>query len=516
MALDVSSSLAASLFQGDRAAASRTSVKDRDSSATGASRPEDFSASLDAAAAKAGTEKPAGAARAATKARAQRAMPGQIDGHQDTVVPAQAAAAPKTAALKAADVNGEAGVSKKAAATAKPAPCEGGAPAETADRSETVPGTVAVPDPRTSGETAPDETAAQAVAGEECDAPGEPESAAAEQLAASAALTEAVPQPAVTQPDITGLGMGVAPAAETATSASGETEQVAAVGVGTSGTAATVAATTTEALPVVAKTKDESTTTQGREAEVAVLEPDTQSQPGMTQQVAARAKAAAETDPLAAGKEGGSEAADKVSTGDATAKAEGKTMPAHEAPSLRGAVFQQVLEGFAHPGLHRAASVLSALDPAVAAQAQNASTHVLERPTPLQLLPVEIGMQAVRGAREFQIRLDPAELGRVDVKLHINDKGEVNATMIVERPETLQLLRRDAQTLAQAFDQAGLKQGENSLSFSLKGEGQQGQQQQQGNGRAGYGEDDPSLTAQVSEMAMRRVMIPNSSLDLMV
>ena len=185
----------------------------------------------------------------------------------------------------------------------------------------------------------------------------------------------------------------------------------------------------------------------------------------------------------------------------------------------RAAHFAEMLDGFmGSSAIHRPADILAGLDRSVAAQAMNRTSDVV-RPTPLQMLPIEIGMQAVRGVTSFQIRLDPAELGRVDVKLHIQDNGEVKANLIVDRVDTLNMLRRDASTLQNAFEQAGLKQSPDGLTFSLRGEGQQGQQQEQGRqgGRnASDISDDLALQAQIGEAAMRRVLIPNSSIDRMV
>ena len=89
-------------------------------------------------------------------------------------------------------------------------------------------------------------------------------------------------------------------------------------------------------------------------------------------------------------------------------------------------------------------------------------------PTPIQMAPLSIGLMALDGAREFQIRLDPPELGRVDVKLTIADNGRVEASLVVDRVETLAMLQRDARTLERAFDQAGLTADSGSLSFSLR------------------------------------------------
>lgn len=90
------------------------------------------------------------------------------------------------------------------------------------------------------------------------------------------------------------------------------------------------------------------------------------------------------------------------------------------------------------------------------------------QPTPLHVLPIEIGLRALAGARQFDIRLDPGELGRVDVNLSISDTGEVSAKMVVDRVETLHLLQRDARTLERAFEQAGLKPSDAGVDITLR------------------------------------------------
>lgn len=100
-----------------------------------------------------------------------------------------------------------------------------------------------------------------------------------------------------------------------------------------------------------------------------------------------------------------------------------------------------------------------------AGQAANAGTGV---PTPVHLVPMEIGLRAMSGSKQFDIRLDPAELGRVDVNLSISDKGEVSAKLVVDRVETLHLLQRDARTLERAFEQAGLKPSDGGVEISLR------------------------------------------------
>ncbi len=113
--------------------------------------------------------------------------------------------------------------------------------------------------------------------------------------------------------------------------------------------------------------------------------------------------------------------------------------------------------------------LLTTPDPILAqTPAQPAHAAASGPSTPLHVLPIEIGLKALSGARQFDIRLDPGELGRVDVTLSISDKGEVSARMVVDRVETLHLLQRDARTLERAFEQAGLKPSDGGVDISLR------------------------------------------------
>ena len=116
---------------------------------------------------------------------------------------------------------------------------------------------------------------------------------------------------------------------------------------------------------------------------------------------------------------------------------------------------------------------LTLLDPTAAAQGQPAHGQASSPATSLYAVPIEIGLKALSGVNSFQIRLDPAELGRVDVKLDISDTGEVKARLVVDLVETLNLLQRDARTLERAFEQAGLKPSDAGVDISLRDQGTQ-------------------------------------------
>ncbi|MTI18973.1 flagellar hook-length control protein FliK [Rhodobacteraceae bacterium RKSG542] len=96
----------------------------------------------------------------------------------------------------------------------------------------------------------------------------------------------------------------------------------------------------------------------------------------------------------------------------------------------------------------------------------------------------EISRQIAKGASRFEISLDPADLGRIDVSLELSKDGNVRAHLVVERPETLEALQRDARGLEKALQEAGYKSDSGGLQFSLKGEGGQNGRDNSGEGNA--------------------------------
>jgi flagellar hook-length control protein FliK len=119
-------------------------------------------------------------------------------------------------------------------------------------------------------------------------------------------------------------------------------------------------------------------------------------------------------------------------------------------------------------------AILLANDPASAAAAHPAAASTndaMEPAVPIAGLAVEIAARAQAGQNRFEIRLDPPELGRIDVRLDIDGSGQVTSRLVVERADTLEHLRRDAAGLERALQDAGLKTGENGLQFSLRDQG---------------------------------------------
>ena len=108
------------------------------------------------------------------------------------------------------------------------------------------------------------------------------------------------------------------------------------------------------------------------------------------------------------------------------------------------------------------------------------SQQVSSPPIPLGAVPMTIGLKSLQGSSRFEIRLDPVDLGRIDVKLDIDkDGGAVSASLVVDRPATLALLQRDAGALQQALTQAGFD-ASSGINLSLRDGNASGGQNQGG------------------------------------
>jgi flagellar hook-length control protein FliK len=91
-----------------------------------------------------------------------------------------------------------------------------------------------------------------------------------------------------------------------------------------------------------------------------------------------------------------------------------------------------------------------------------------EQRVPFAGIPVEIAAHARAGRNRFEIRLDPPELGRIDVRLDVDRSGHVTSRLVVEKAETLDMLRRDAPELERALQQVGLRTSDSGLQFALR------------------------------------------------
>ncbi len=94
-------------------------------------------------------------------------------------------------------------------------------------------------------------------------------------------------------------------------------------------------------------------------------------------------------------------------------------------------------------------------------------------PAPVEQVAVQIKKAIGEGADKINIKLQPANLGKVEVRMEIGKDGVLTANVIAEKPETLELLQRDVRGLEKVLQEGGLKTDTQSFNFSLKEHAQQ-------------------------------------------
>lgn len=113
----------------------------------------------------------------------------------------------------------------------------------------------------------------------------------------------------------------------------------------------------------------------------------------------------------------------------------------------------------------------------VAAAAAQASSHAQQIPSGTDVqrtgsVATQVGREIVRrfdgGNTSFEIRLDPAELGRVEVRMEVSRDHRVTAVITADSPQALTELARHARELESQLQSAGLQLSDNGLSFDLR------------------------------------------------
>lgn len=107
------------------------------------------------------------------------------------------------------------------------------------------------------------------------------------------------------------------------------------------------------------------------------------------------------------------------------------------------------------------------------------------------------------GNTTFDLRLDPPELGRVEVRLDVSRDHRVTAVISADSPQALTELSRHAHDLEQMLNDAGLQLSDSGLSFDLRqgSEGNGDASETDSRGRAAQSGDD--ATQQQTSIAAR-------------
>jgi flagellar hook-length control protein FliK len=140
----------------------------------------------------------------------------------------------------------------------------------------------------------------------------------------------------------------------------------------------------------------------------------------------------------------------------------------------------------------------------VEATSTSAPSHATNPATPTaQISPTLVTLaKTAEGAQQMTVRLHPAELGMVQVRIERAVSGLVQIDVTADKPETLLALQRDQPALHRTLDQAGVPSAGRTISFHAvpptspssgggsTASGQGGGQQHGGAGRASYDDAD--------------------------
>ena len=187
----------------------------------------------------------------------------------------------------------------------------------------------------------------------------------------------------------------------------------------------------------------------------------------------------------------------------------------HHAPAVARAVPADLN---LQPGQTQQTQPLQAQTPNLTVTPAVQITTLANTPVPVSGLAVDIALRAAGGSSRFEIRLDPAELGRIDVRLDVDKHGNVTSHLTVEKPATLDMLRRDAPQLQQALEDAGLKTGDGGLQFSLRDQSSS-RNDDNGSGRDSQRliiSEDDTVPAQVAGRTYGRALGSSSGVDIRV
>jgi flagellar hook-length control protein FliK len=154
--------------------------------------------------------------------------------------------------------------------------------------------------------------------------------------------------------------------------------------------------------------------------------------------------------------------------------------PSASTPASRGQIsISTDPQGSTTPANNSAQVAAFTLPPQAASTAPTAPSFTVTpatgAPVPLSGLAVEIAASVQGGRTRFEVRLDPADLGQIDVRIDVDRSGLVTSHLTVEKPETLSMLQQSAPQLQQALNDAGLKTGSGGLQFSLRDQSSSGQ-----------------------------------------
>ena len=166
------------------------------------------------------------------------------------------------------------------------------------------------------------------------------------------------------------------------------------------------------------------------------------------------------------------------------------------------------------PTADPAASGALAMAASAAAPGASTSTATVTAQTVTRLANDLVQNVKAKTSR-FQLALEPAGLGRVDISVRIGPDGALSATLNFNSPQAADALKAHAGELRDALQQAGFSLGGSDLSFTAGGSNQQSGQ---GQGRTFTGSSvaaAPEIPAQPAP-AIQTASAPADGLDIRI
>ena len=138
--------------------------------------------------------------------------------------------------------------------------------------------------------------------------------------------------------------------------------------------------------------------------------------------------------------------------------------PAPQSPASHPATAALAVAGPAGLTIAASTPILASSPPPPAVQVAKAIAE------PVRILLAAPAQQS-NAPHVTTIQLDPAELGRVEIRIERTGDGPAKVELAAQRPETLLRLVHDQPQLQQALDQAGIPQHGRTITFSLAPDG---------------------------------------------
>jgi flagellar hook-length control protein FliK len=124
----------------------------------------------------------------------------------------------------------------------------------------------------------------------------------------------------------------------------------------------------------------------------------------------------------------------------------------------------------------------------------SAHSHLTPHMAAAEQVHVAITSMKEDGLNSITMQLEPTDLGRVEIKMDTID-GKTNISFLVDKPETLDALSRDARSLERQLQEAGVRADAGSMQFNLR---QQPQQEMADDAKGGKGSGPVGLDEPVS------------------